>query len=171
MLNPSNSLTILRAPLAFLFLYDSLYVRLGAVVLAMITDIIDGYLARRYKFSSKLGALLDPIMDKFFVFFILAVFYFEKSLSVKEILLMVSRDLFLCFFGFHLLLKKSLKSFNFQSVLSGKLSTALQFAVIIFLTAQVHIPLFVFALFPLLGLLVFTELFSSQKNQTPNKQV
>ena len=36
-------------------------------VTAMITDIIDGWLARRWKIESKIGAFLDPMADKLMV--------------------------------------------------------------------------------------------------------
>jgi len=36
-------------------------------VLAAITDLLDGYLARRYNATSDFGALMDPLADKIFV--------------------------------------------------------------------------------------------------------
>ena len=33
---------------------------------AAITDVVDGYVARRFAMGSPLGAWLDPIVDKFF---------------------------------------------------------------------------------------------------------
>ena len=44
--------------------------RFGAVILAMLaglTDLLDGYLARRYQCVSDFGALMDPLADKIFV--------------------------------------------------------------------------------------------------------
>ena len=46
------------------------YLRLGAVILALLaglTDLLDGYLARRYQCVSDFGALMDPLADKIFV--------------------------------------------------------------------------------------------------------
>jgi CDP-diacylglycerol--glycerol-3-phosphate 3-phosphatidyltransferase len=39
---------------------------LGLLVLASLTDLFDGVLARRWGATSRLGALLDPLMDKVF---------------------------------------------------------------------------------------------------------
>ncbi len=47
-----------------------LVLRCIAVVLAMLaglTDLLDGYLARRYHWVSDFGALMDPLADKIFV--------------------------------------------------------------------------------------------------------
>src|SRR5581483_12415887 len=99
MLNLSNSLSLLRAPLAFLFLLENTTLRLVAIVLAMLTDSIDGYLARRYQGTTRFGAILDPAMDKFFVLFALVVFVLEKKLLLWQAGAMLSRDFALCLFG------------------------------------------------------------------------
>ena len=44
--------------------------RLAAVILALLaglTDLLDGYLARKYHWVSDFGALMDPLADKIFV--------------------------------------------------------------------------------------------------------
>jgi CDP-diacylglycerol---glycerol-3-phosphate 3-phosphatidyltransferase len=158
MFNPPNSLSLLRAPLALLFLYENSVIRIIAVILAMLTDFTDGYLARRYKYSSRFGAVLDPAMDKFFVFFVLGVFLVEKKLSPTQSILMISRDLFLCVFGLYLKIKGDWKSYKCKAVSWGKVTTAMQFAIIITLTLGFHIPSYTFLLFLAVGLLVFIEL-------------
>lgn len=158
MLNPSNSLSLLRAPLALLFLFDNVTVRLVAVIVAMITDFTDGFLARRFKYSSKLGAILDPLMDKFFVFFVLGVFLVEDKLTVTHSILMISRDIFLVLFGLYLAMRGQLKAIKFRSVRWGKISTTLQFAIIILLTLGFTVPYYVYWLFILFGIFVFIEL-------------
>ena len=45
-------------------------VRLAAYILAIgagLTDLLDGYIARKYNFVSDFGALMDPLADKIFV--------------------------------------------------------------------------------------------------------
>ena len=45
-------------------------IRIAAVVLAMLaglTDLLDGYLARKYQWVSDFGKLMDPLADKIFV--------------------------------------------------------------------------------------------------------
>ena len=91
MLSLSNGLSFLRAPLALLFLVDSIPWRITAIVLAMVTDSVDGYLARRYRSASQFGAILDPTMDKFFVFFGLGVLLMEGRLEIWQACSMLAR--------------------------------------------------------------------------------
>lgn len=166
MLNPPNSLSLLRAPLAFLFLSDNVTIRTISVIIALLSDCIDGYLARKYKYTSQLGAILDPLMDKFFVYFVLTVFLLEGKLLLWEGILMISRDLFLCIFACYLLVTKSWKSFQFRSVRWGKITTGLQFLIIILLTYSIIPPYQFYWIFILFGFLVFLELFNSPKKIT-----
>lgn len=163
MLNPPNSISLLRGPLALLFLSESLLVRALAVFLAMLTDCIDGYLARRYQYTSRIGAVLDPIMDKFFVFFVLAVFIYEKALLPHEALLMISRDLALCVFALFLAIKGDWKAYRCRAVRWGKVTTAMQFAVLMCLVFSVSLPYYVYWLFAGVGILVLVELLISYK--------
>src|SRR5580704_7233029 len=100
MITVSNGLSIIRAPLAFVFCQGSPTLRIVAVILAMLTDSIDGYFARRNKSASRFGAILDPAMDKFFVYFALAMLFYEGKIAIFELSAMLSRDFFLCLYAF-----------------------------------------------------------------------
>lgn len=66
-------------------------------VIAFLTDILDGYLARRNQWISDLGKLLDPLADKLMLLAALACFYAAGWLPlpilvtvfVKELLMIV----------------------------------------------------------------------------------
>ena len=77
MINIPNLITLIRIlmiPLFVLFAASKPF--LGAVIFAIasITDLLDGYVARRSKQVTKLGTLLDPIADKLLVIAALIVF-------------------------------------------------------------------------------------------------
>ncbi len=160
----SNVLSLMRAPLAFLFLFDNEYMRALSILLAMCTDSIDGYLARRSKTTSKLGAILDPTMDKFFVYFVLTIFFLEKQISLAAALIVVSRDFCLFFFGLYLLYAKRWKSYVFHAIRWGKVATALQFCVLFGLAFHYAFPWYVYGFFLLFSLLAFIELFQTKSS-------
>jgi CDP-diacylglycerol--glycerol-3-phosphate 3-phosphatidyltransferase len=71
------ALTLVRAPLIFLFLAVSVFfghplpgfwfvVAFGAMLLSAVTDLFDGYFARRFGVTSRLGSYADPMTDKIF---------------------------------------------------------------------------------------------------------
>ena len=68
---------ILAAVIFFLLMStDGYSLALILFIFAGITDFLDGYLARKYNYVSKIGEILDPIADKIlivFVFFGLAI--------------------------------------------------------------------------------------------------
>lgn len=153
-----NSLSLLRGPLAILFMSGDPFVRIWALALAVLTDVFDGYLARLSKTTSRFGAMIDPLMDKFFVFFILSIFIMEKKLLPFQALAFVSRDLFLLLFALYLTATRGWKRQKFHAIFWGKVSTALQFSVLIALTMGVILPWSVYGLFSVLGFLCFVEL-------------
>jgi len=72
-----QGLTLGRVPLIFVFLAVSVSApqplsdfwfaaALGALVLSAVTDVLDGFFARKFKVSSRLGSYADPLMDKVF---------------------------------------------------------------------------------------------------------
>lgn len=134
----------------------------------MLTDSIDGYLARRYSSTSRFGAILDPAMDKFFVYFALAVFYQEGRIASWEIAAMLSRDFFFCLYGALMLVTRRWKSIVFRSVRWGKVTTALQFIVLMGLVLSVSFPWIAFAAFVAMGWLAFLELFLASPQAAPD---
>lgn len=164
-----NILTFSRAPLAFLFLFENMSARLIAVLLAMLTDAVDGWLARRYRSTSRFGAILDPVMDKFFVYFILTVLLLEHQIPVWCALAMISRDLSLVIFAIYLLLTRQFNPNEFRAIIWGKISTALQFSVIIIICLGSNIPHVFFLTFLALSFFALIELFYIQYKHLTSK--
>ncbi len=72
-----QGLTLVRAPLIFLFLTVSVFcghplsepwfiTAFGAMIFSAVTDLFDGYFARKFQVTSRLGSYADPMTDKVF---------------------------------------------------------------------------------------------------------
>jgi CDP-diacylglycerol--glycerol-3-phosphate 3-phosphatidyltransferase len=168
MFNLPNSLTLMRAPLALLFIIDNTVLRISVVLLAMFTDCIDGYLARRYRHTSQFGAILDPIMDKFFVYVVLAVFLYENKIEAWKASSMLSRDAFLLLFMIYLIAKGMFKKLEVKAIRWGKVTTAFQFLILLGIVVDLPFPFYLYLCFPLFGCLAFIELVQFSKKMVSN---
>lgn len=154
----SNIISLFRLPLAFVFLSEDVFYRCLALILAGASDVLDGFIARKFDQKSYLGTILDPLMDKFFVFFILAIFIAEGQLLIWQAAAMLSRDFALILFGSYLSLKGKLAQYRFRAIWWGKASTFLQFIVLFALASYYTIPPYVFACFIAFGVCALIEL-------------
>lgn len=100
--------------------------RLVIIAAAGATDFLDGYLARRGGSTSRSGALLDAIADRFFVFAAVCTLLFDGALGIWQYAILISRD-FMTAVGF--LTARAipwLRSVRFTSRMPGKVVTVLQ---------------------------------------------
>ena len=81
------------------------YVALGIFCLAILTDVIDGYVARTQNQKTVSGAILDPLADKFLLISAFVCLYQVKELALPQsiplsiLLVVISRDAILIFGG------------------------------------------------------------------------
>jgi CDP-diacylglycerol--glycerol-3-phosphate 3-phosphatidyltransferase len=141
-------------------------VRVVLIFLAMVSDSVDGYIARRFNSTSRFGAILDPAMDKFFVISALSALLFEGKISFVDLSMMLSRDFFLLLYGLILTITGKLKTVTFRAIRWGKISTALQFIVLMCLSLGVPVGFYVYYAFMAMGVLAFFELFEARKPAT-----
>ncbi len=66
--------------------------RAPVVVVAALSDLVDGAVSRRFGGTSTLGRLLDPIADKTFVLMILGTLWTEGTISLVQIALLGLRE-------------------------------------------------------------------------------
>lgn len=159
LLNFSNILSLSRAGLALAFLQENPFVRLMAILLAMLSDFLDGYIARRQNMTTQFGAILDPLMDKFFVFFAGGIFYLEKKLTPFGLAALLSRDMSICLFGLFLGIAGRWKGYECRALWWGKITTFAQFALLIGLSFNVVFSSYIYAAFLVMALFAFAELF------------
>lgn len=128
-----NSLTITRLVLAFVFPFVSANLRITIIVIAIFTEVFDGLLARLLNCKTRLGALLDPIADKFFIISVCYIIVVEYNISLFEILLIAFRDIIVFFGALFLLYEQNLKPFTqVKPSLIGKVATTMQLSFIIY---------------------------------------
>lgn len=154
-----NFLSFLRIPLAFIFLIGNPTIRFTAVLIAGLTDLMDGYIARRYKLVSKIGKILDPLTDKFFVFFVLVIFMQEGMLGLWQITALMCRDIALLLFGSYLFIQGRFTQYKVRTFWCGKVVTAMQFLILLSLSLGIEIPIYIYFMFPLMGGLALIELY------------
>ncbi len=89
----ADALTLARLPLAGVFLVvEEPIVRAAALAVAAASDLLDGWLARRYG-GSRLGPVLDPVVDKLFMVVGFWVVLRSGLLNPFEILAVLLRDI------------------------------------------------------------------------------
>ena len=109
----SNLLSLIRLFMAipFWFLLDNFqlsqtrYITISLCFLAAVTDILDGYLARRYNEITEFGKIIDPIADKFVIGSIIIKLFLIGKVDTIYFLLIIGRDL-LIFIGGIIVAKK-----------------------------------------------------------------
>lgn len=105
--------------------------RLWMAGLAALTDMLDGWIARRAKLTSRWGALIDPIADRIFALTAVLTFLFIGRLSIAAFFVMISRDIMTAIGFLVARIVPWLRPVQFKARYSGKLVTGLQFATFI----------------------------------------
>ena len=92
-----NLLTISRMALgAFIFILltrtEMYWIAFVLFFIASITDYFDGYLARKYDWSTEFGQFADPLADKCLIVATLLALAFSGKLPIWFVYIMLSRD-------------------------------------------------------------------------------
>ena len=130
LLSVPNLLSLSRLPLAAAFLIvDSVGGRTAIVAAVALTDLADGYFARRMpSHDRRSGQIVDPVTDKLFVLIALLTFAVRGDITPGVLGILLARDLFASIGYF--LAKAAGWRIQFKARLSGKATTVLQLAVL-----------------------------------------
>jgi phosphatidylglycerophosphate synthase len=95
LLLPPSLISFLRAPLAafFPFVIDSPYLALAVVAIAGGSDVLDGFIARRFNQATPAGAVVDGVTDKLFAASVVATLFFAGRLDLVGVTLLGMREL------------------------------------------------------------------------------
>lgn len=99
MLNIPNLISLLRlllVPIFWMVFWSqgTYHLFLGMVILAFagLTDILDGYIARKYGLVTELGKILDPLADKLMVITAIFSLYQIRLLPVWLLVLIIAKE-------------------------------------------------------------------------------
>lgn len=135
-MNIPNMLTIIRIVLVPLYLFvfytveknNILYAGIIYIV-AGITDVLDGHIARKYNMTSKLGAALDPLADKMMTFAVLISFTSAKLMPPWVLLILGAKEVLMILGGLVLYLFRENRVMPANKY--GKLATVSFYAAIL----------------------------------------
>ena len=91
---------MLLIPVFLLLLIDAQYVlALLTLVISSVTDFVDGFVARKFNQVSRLGQLLDPAVDRLFIFSTLIGLAWQHFVPWWLVVVIVARDVLLLVLG------------------------------------------------------------------------
>jgi cardiolipin synthase len=98
-----NLLSIFRIllifPIAYYVWNDKLKIVIIFVVLSVISDYLDGIIARRFNQISEWGKILDPLADKLAAGILLIVLYLKHEVPLWLVIIVVGRDVLILLVG------------------------------------------------------------------------
>jgi cardiolipin synthase len=135
-----NLLTIARilaTPYLFWLVWTHSYTEVIWLFIAIgLTDIADGFLARRFHISSRLGAYLDPIADKLLLSGMFATLWLARLIHPWLALVVLGRDLLILFAAAIFYLAKRRR--DFPPSVWGKASTFIQIVFLCFRLGELN---------------------------------
>ena len=75
-----------------MILENKLQIAFWFFLFASITDIFDGYFARKLKIVTEFGKILDPITDKILIFSVLIALSYKSYIDLPIVIIIVLRD-------------------------------------------------------------------------------
>lgn len=126
-----------RIPLAFAFIYYFEQKALASLILltGWLSDIADGYIARKNG-KSIYGQHIDAITDKFFIAMVVGFLLYSNAISIAQTGILLMRDisvllLSLLVYGMSKKHKADYIRLKWESKISGKVTTGLQFIILL----------------------------------------
>ena len=168
MKNIPNSLSLLRIALSVILLFiDNRFVFLTIYLICGLSDALDGYIARRYKLETNVGAKLDSLAD--FIFFItsLTCMIYSYGLRIPDTIIIgaiIVAGIRLLNFG---ITKKKFNEFGMLHTGGNKLSGVIIFFACPWAMVSGDMPLSVIII-PLLSALEETLILLKTDNYNPN---
>lgn len=138
-MNLPNKLCFLRLFLVliiFIVLYSEItnyrYIATAIFIIAAITDVIDGYIARKKNQITDFGKFIDPLVDKILVISVMIYFVAEQSIPDWTVIVIVTREF--AILGLRII--SASKGIVIAASKLGKLKTQSQIIAVIFILLE-----------------------------------
>ncbi|MBI3545951.1 MAG: CDP-diacylglycerol--glycerol-3-phosphate 3-phosphatidyltransferase [Gammaproteobacteria bacterium] len=155
-----NLITLSRialAPVLILLLKEEQYAAsLGVFIIAGISDGLDGFIAKRFNFVSRLGSILDPLADKILLVSTYVMLTVLEHLPFWLVLTVVFRDLLII--GGYLVYTSMVGPVQMRPSWLSKFNTLMQILLVIMILIQ-HALGLVYA--PLVNVLIYAVLLTT----------
>ncbi|MBI5632036.1 MAG: CDP-alcohol phosphatidyltransferase family protein [Nitrospirae bacterium] len=142
LLNLPNTLTVARIVIIPVFVTAVIYQKhryaLSLFVIAALTDLLDGFIARITNQKTALGQFLDPLADKFLLVSSFILFSVQGWIPLWLTITVISRDLIVVI-GWFLLYLLTHKVTT-EPVLLGKIAIALQLITLALVLLSINLP-------------------------------
>ncbi|MDI1434221.1 CDP-alcohol phosphatidyltransferase family protein [Polyangium sorediatum] len=139
-----NVLSALRLPLAavFPFVVDDVRAALAVLFAAALTDVLDGWLARRRGQLTAVGAVVDPIADKVFAVTVVVTLLYTRRMPAWAPLALLSREILEAPLLAWVLMSprfRGARRAGAQANVPGKLATCVQFVAVVTAITAPHL--------------------------------
>jgi CDP-diacylglycerol--glycerol-3-phosphate 3-phosphatidyltransferase/cardiolipin synthase len=134
LVNAPTLLSLARLPLAVLFPFTLERPALSIAVLgaAAASDVLDGFIARRFELATATGAVVDGVTDKLFAAVVLASLVLGGRLALADVALLGAREIvelpFIAWLALSAAARRS--KIDERANVIGKAATTLQFAAV-----------------------------------------
>jgi len=110
------------------------FVALAIFILAVLSDAVDGYIARKSKEKSQAGLVLDPLADKLLLVSAFIYLFFSGGIPFWVVLIIISRDALILLGTVVIFMIR--QDVNILPTRWGKLTTTFQMLTVIFVLLQ-----------------------------------
>lgn len=148
------------------------YIAAGIILLAGFTDLIDGYIARKFNQVTELGKFLDPLADKLMQAAMIISLMFKIRGVITLVIIFVVKESFMIIAG-GILLKKGKKLDG--AMWFGKVSTAVFYVTMFLIIAVptmslkiVNLLIIIAAFFLVLSFALYIPVFKKMYQETKN---
>ena len=136
-----NALTVLRVALAGAFPFVPAGARVATLGAALLTEYLDGALARRFGWTSRFGRVLDPVADRCLFGAVAVTLVLDGALTGLELALLGTRDLLVALGVAHAAARGQARVLaKMHPRPAGKLTTALQYVALFWVVLGAQVP-------------------------------